>query len=81
MGILDRLFGKGAKPAAGPVAPGMVRVVCTTTFLHGTDRFEEGDTRTVSVADAAYFAAQGWAQTETTLAVQDGVITSEARHG
>ena len=38
-----------------------MRIHCTTTFLHGRDRFEAGDVRTVSDADARYFIDNGWA--------------------
>ena len=38
-----------------------MRIHCTATFLHGRDRFEEGDTRTVSDEDARYFIGNGWA--------------------
>lgn len=32
-----------------------MRIECTTTFLHGRERFEKGDIFTVPDADAAYF--------------------------
>lgn len=38
-----------------------MRIECTTTFLHGADRFEAGDVRTVPDELGAYFIAQGWA--------------------
>lgn len=80
MGFFARLFGKTDAPIEPP-PPGMARIVCTTTFLHGTDRFESGDVRSVPADDAAYFVAQGWAQRHSTLDVQDGVIASGDSNG
>lgn len=59
-----------------------MRIECTTTFLHGTDRFEVGDVRTVPDDLGAYFISQGWAKGDApvaapgdvTLAVQDSTI-------
>jgi hypothetical protein len=45
-----------------------MRIECTTTFLHGTDRFEAGDVRTVSDELGAYFVAQGWAKGDVAVA-------------
>ena len=39
-----------------------MRIECTTTFLHGRERFERGDIFTVPDADAAYFIKNGWAK-------------------
>ena len=39
-----------------------MRIVCLTTFLDGTRRFEVGDTLTVSDADGQRFIDNGWAQ-------------------
>ena len=38
-----------------------MRIEITTTFLDGTDRFEKGDTRTVSDEQGERFVANGWA--------------------
>ncbi len=38
-----------------------MKIICTTTFLDGPDRFEAGDTRTVSDERGAYFVKNGWA--------------------
>lgn len=46
-----------------------MRIECTTTFLHGAERFESGDTRTVPDDLGAYFVAQGWAKGEGAVAV------------
>lgn len=69
-----------------------MRIHCTTTFLHDRDRFEAGDTRTVSDEDAVYFIGNGWAteiggepapsvEGEVTLSVNNSFIGQEARHG
>lgn len=39
-----------------------MRIECTTTFLHGRERFEKGDIFTVPDADAAYFIGNKWAK-------------------
>ena len=39
-----------------------MRIECTTTFLHGRERFEKGDIRTVDDARGAYFVENGWAK-------------------
>ena len=39
-----------------------MRIECTTTFLHGRERFEKGDIFTVPDAQAAYFIKNGWAK-------------------
>ena len=70
-----------------------MRIHCTTTFLHGRDRFEAGDVRTVSDDDARYFIGNGWA-TEVgdaaapvadlppiSLDIQSATHAQEARHG
>ena len=44
-------------------------IECTTTFLHGRERFERGDIFTVPDADAAYFIKAGWAKDVGTPAV------------
>lgn len=41
-----------------------MKIHCTTTFLDGRDRFEEGDVRVVDDDRAAYFIAQGWASAD-----------------
>lgn len=70
-----------------------MRIHCTTTFLHGRDRFEAGDVRTVSDEDARYFIGNGWA-TEVdgeaapaadlppiSLDIHSATHAQEARHG
>lgn len=70
-----------------------MRIHCTTTFLHGRDRFEAGDVRTVSDDDARYFIGNGWA-TEVggeaapaadlppiSLDIQSATHAQEASHG
>lgn len=39
-----------------------MRIECTTTFLDGRERFEAGDTFTVSDERGAAFIANGWAK-------------------
>lgn len=39
-----------------------MRIECTTTFLDGRERFEVGDTFTVSDEQATYFISHGWAK-------------------
>jgi hypothetical protein len=39
-----------------------MRIECTTTFLHGRERFERGDIFTVPDAVAGYFIKNGWAK-------------------
>lgn len=69
-----------------------MRITCTTTFLHGRDRYEQGDTRTVSDEDGAYFISNGWAAEggsdpvpaaagDVTLAIHDAAHDQEAKHG
>lgn len=74
-----------------------MRIQCTTTFLHGRDRFEAGDVRNVSDEDARYFIGQQWAvpaagdaqataaapaaPAVTTLDIHNTVHAQEARHG
>ena len=38
-----------------------MKIVCDTDFKHGTDQFHQGDLRTVSNDDGAYFVSNGWA--------------------
>lgn len=71
----------------------MQRIVCDTTFLDGTDRFEKGDVRTVDRERALRFVEAGWAHAEGTAAaepaaqgaldlqVQSAVIGQEVRNG
>jgi hypothetical protein len=66
-----------------------MRIECTTTFLHGSDRFEAGDIRTVPDELGAYFVTQGWAKGDgavpapgdVTLDIQNGNHTSEVTYG
>lgn len=71
-----------------------MKIECTTTFLDGRDRFENGDIRTVNDERGAYFVEQGWArdlsgvvQTGTpaegpvTLDTHDSTIGQESSHG
>lgn len=70
-----------------------MKIICTATFLDGTDRFETGETRVVSDERAAYFIAQKWAHEHgaqpaaagdaaaVTLTVQNGQHGQEATHG
>lgn len=46
-----------------------MRIECTTTFLHGRERFERGDIFTVPDAVAGYFIKNGWAKDVGTPAV------------
>jgi hypothetical protein len=39
-----------------------MKITCTTTFLDGRRRFENGDVVTVDDADAARFIEAGWAE-------------------
>lgn len=39
-----------------------MRIECTTTFLHGRERFEAGDTFTIGDEAGAYFVKNGWAK-------------------
>lgn len=38
-----------------------MKIHVLTPFKHGYDSYAEGDQRTVSDADAAYFISHGWA--------------------
>jgi hypothetical protein len=68
-----------------------MKITCLTTFLHGRDRYEKDDVRTVDDELGAYFVANGWASAggepvapahgPVTLAVQDGLMGQEADHG
>lgn len=69
-----------------------MRIICTTTFLDGRDRFEAGDTRTVDDERGSYFVANGWAtadgqaagnaaQADASLAIANSTIGQEASHG
>ncbi len=62
-----------------------MKIICTTTFLDGRDRFESGEVRVVDDAAGARFIAAGWAAIpgeqptapatgDTTLDVQRAVI-------
>lgn len=62
-----------------------MKIVCTTTFLDGRDRFEAGEVRVVDDSAGARFVANGWAREpgadavtastgDTTLDVQRAVI-------
>lgn len=62
-----------------------MKIICTTTFLDGRDRFEAGEVRVVDDAAGARFIAAGWAREpgaeavaaamgDTTLDVQKAVI-------
>jgi hypothetical protein len=61
-----------------------MRIKCTITFLHGRERFEAGDIRTVPDELGAYFLEQGWVkgsepQTgEKTLVIHDGAHGQKA---
>ncbi|MDP1686874.1 hypothetical protein [Hydrogenophaga sp.] len=60
-----------------------MKITCLTTFLDGTDRFEKGDTRTVSHERGAYFLANGWAAdagTEPAAAPADGDVTINVKN-
>lgn len=48
------------------------RITAATTFLHGRDRYTEGDVRTVPAELAAYFVAQGWATSDDDLPAHTG---------
>lgn len=39
-----------------------MRIECTTTFLDARERFEKGDTFTISDERGAYFVSNGWAK-------------------
>ena len=54
----------------------MARITATTTFLHGTDRFEDGTDHEVPDGVAAYFVANGWAESAD-VAVELGPAPQE----
>lgn len=72
-----------------------MKIIVTTTFLEGRERFEQGDHRTVSDEDGARFIANGWAVADgetaptdplpvldsPTLDIKDGQHGQEASHG
>ena len=69
-----------------------MKIICTTKFLDGRDRFEAGDARTVDDERGAYFVANGWATADgqaartsalgdASLAIANGTHGQEARHG
>lgn len=41
-----------------------MKITATTTFLHGTDRFEDGQEYEVPDALGGYFVGNGWAKTD-----------------
>ena len=58
-----------------------MKIVCDTTFLDGTTRFEKGDVRTVSDEDGARFIGHGWAHAlgdEPNVAA-DGASTTDLK--
>lgn len=71
-----------------------MKIKCITTFLDGTERFEQDDVRTVSDERGAAFVAVGWAEDaagrvatanpatgSTNLAIDNVTKTQEANHG
>lgn len=56
----------------------MATIVCTTTFLDGRDRFEQGETRVVDDDRAERFIAAGWAAApgQTPLVAGDGAAAT-----
>ncbi len=69
-----------------------MKIICDTTFLDGTDRFEAGDQRTVSDERGAYFCSHGWAHEagaepstaqagDVTLDIRNTGSSQEASHG
>lgn len=42
-----------------------MNITATTTFLHGRDRYEEGEDYDVDTALAGYFVGNGWATSES----------------
>lgn len=70
-----------------------MKIVCDTTFLHGRDRFEKDDQRTVDDEVGAYFIQMNWAHEvggvstttsstpEVSLAIDNSVIGHGVRHG
>lgn len=69
-----------------------MKIECKTTFLHGRDRYEAGDIRTVDDELGRYFIKNGWATApgeaalpqlsgEVTLDVQNGRIGVGDNHG
>ena len=60
-----------------------MKIVCDTTFIHGRDRFEKDDQRTVDDETGAYFIEQGWAHAagEVTLDVHSSTHNQKVTHG
>jgi len=70
-----------------------MRIECLTTFLDGRERFEKGDTFTISDERGAYFVKNQWAKkvgdqtpaplptTQTDLAVHNSVIGTGDSNG
>lgn len=71
-----------------------MKIVCDTLFKHNADVYHEGDIRTVSDEDGAYFVANAWAHvlgdeaaqaalnfTSTDLNVHNSVIGMEDTNG
>ena len=50
-----------------------MKIEILETFLDGKERYEKGDTRTVSEENGAYFCAMGWASDV------DGKVATGAR--
>ena len=63
-----------------------MRITVISTFLDGPERFEAGDTRTVSDDRGAAFIAHGWASADgtpaaTTTAAATGGVTLDIHNG
>jgi hypothetical protein len=70
MSILSRLRARRALRQAQSDPENTARIVPSTTFLHGTRRYQEGVETFTTPAEAYYFALQGWV--EGSQAVIDG---------
>ena len=53
-----------------------MKIEALTTFLHGADRYEPGDVRTVDDELGAYFCRAGWCKDQS-----GAVETGEQRQG
>lgn len=59
-----------------------MKIICDTTFLDGSTRFEAGDVRTVDDSRGAYFVANKWAHEvgHDVAALKSGTVTLDVQH-
>jgi len=61
-----------------------MKITATTSFLHGRDRYEEGEEYEVDTALAGYFLGNGWATSDSRAArplVADAEVSLDIQDG